>query len=225
MQFSITGKHVYYLRKHGQLELEAILPPSKLEALRDALSKALRLRLGDNWKLERASTQFVEGHDLHCENEEIQKIISQRAWAAAFSELLDTRPLRLGFDQFFPANRGTEGKQDHPYRDFLERNLSLKEAACIDGIAGGLLLCLEAPTEETTLPSTPGDAILFMPEQPLPLSALNSVNAGSYFLITYAEPVALYISNKNDPHIHTLKRWGYGYGDKLKEPQYPIIYR
>lgn len=225
MQFSITGEHAYYLRKHGQLELEAIISPSKLEALRNALSKTLRYRLGDNWKLERSSTIFVEGHDVHCDSEEIQKIISQRGWASAFSELLDTRPLRLGFDQYFPADRAPESREDNPYREFLSRNLSLNEASCIDGIAGGLLLCLEAPTEETPLASTPGDAILYMPDQPIPLSALSSPNAGCYFLITYADPVSLYVANENDPHRYTLKRWGYGYGDKLKEPHYPIIYR
>lgn len=225
MQFTITGEHRYYLDKHRKLDLEQVLPESKVENLKSALAGALRLRLGDNWKLERSETLFVEGHDLHCTNEGLQKIISQRPWVAAFAELLDCRPLRLGFDQYYPANKSVNKVGEQPYRDFLNKNYSLNESSCIRGICGGILICLEAPSEETTLPKVPGDATLYLPDCPIPLAELNNPGAGNYFLITYADTISLYVPNKSDPHMHTLKRWGYAFGDKLKEPHYPIIYR
>lgn len=225
MQFVITGEHKYYLTKHRELELEQILTGAKLEALKTAIKNAMRSRLGDNWKLERSETLFVEGHDLHCSNEELQRILSQRSWVSAFSELLDCKPMRLGFDQYLPVNRSKETLKDNPYRDFLNNNYSLDEASCIKGIKGGLLICLEAPEGETALPQNPGDAILYLPDAKIPAAQLNTLASGSYFLATYCDAISLYVPNKNDPHLHTLKRWGYVFGDKLKEPHYPIIYR
>jgi hypothetical protein len=228
MQFTITGEHRYYLEKHRMLELEQIISGSRFETLKTAIKNAMRSRLGDNWKLERSETLFVEGHDLHCSDDELQRIISQRSWVSAFSELLDCRPMRLGFDQYFPVNRSREGLKDDPYRDFLNNNYSLEQSSCIKGIKGGLLICIEAPTvesESATLPQNPGDAILYLPDMSIPTAQLNLPTAGSYFLVTYCDAISLYVPNKNDPHIHTLKRWGYVFGDKLKEPHYPIIYR
>lgn len=225
MQFIITGEHRYYLEKHRYLELQQILSDAKLEELKKAIKDAMRARLGDNWKLERSETLFVEGHDLHCTNEALQRILSQRPWVAAFSELFDCRPMRLGFDQYMPSNRTKTPSGEEPYRDFLNHNYSIDESSCIKGIAGGLLICLEAPTSETTLPNKPGDATLFLPDYAIPFAELNNPGSGTYLLVTYADAISLYVPNKNDPHIHTLKRWGYGFGDKLKEPHYPIIFR
>lgn len=225
MQFTITGEHRYYLEKHRYIELQQILSDLKLEELKRALKAAMRSRLGDNWKLERTETLFVEGHDLHCTNDNLQRILSQRTWVSAFSELLDCRPMRLGFDQYLPPSLSKAPSANEPYRDFLSHNYSIDEASCIKGIAGALLICLEPPTSETTLPKNPGDATLFLPNFSIPFSDLTKPGAGTYLLVTYADAISLYVPNKNDPHIHTLKRWGYGFGDKLKEPHYPIIYR
>lgn len=228
MKFALTKDHYRYFRENQCLHLEDFLLDEQRKTLRDQIHAVLAQRLGPQWKQEDPGELFTEGYNLHTESEAIRRIISQRRLALVIADLFDCKPLRLGFDLYIPVNYRKIGKAEDPYGEFLRKAKSLKEFSSIHGTKAGLLICLEKPQIEDTsipFPQEPGQALLFRAHKELPWDFFDDQSQGAYFLTTYTDEIALYFSNKTDPHQHALKRWGYVFGDKLREPHHPIICR
>lgn len=228
MKFAITNDHLRFYRDNGWLALETFLSVEQQRQVKDGIEAALLYRLGPNWKAQSADTLFFEGHNLHCDSDAIRRVASQRRLASVIAELFDCLPLRLGCDLFLPSNGNAKEGIENPYGKFLKQEKSLKDFTSIQGTCGALLLCIEAPLEadpEGFFPSGRGEAVLVGPNKPLNLSFLNQKESGAYLLVTYAEEIAIYLRNEKDPHLHSYKKWGYAYGDKLGEPHHPIILR
>lgn len=228
MKFAVSSDHHRYIRENRFLPLEECFFEEQQQQLAAGIAEAMNHRIGPEWKKRDADELFVEGHDLHCDNSSLRRVISQRRLAMIISELLQCTPLRLGYDQYLPVNpQRSEGEED-PYGEFLRSGGNLKEVSCVQGVKGGLLICLEPldeDVEQDFFPKDRGEAVLFKNDVPIPFYHLDGKSRGAFLLVTYADEVALYFQNKRDPHLHAFKRYGYGFGDKLREPNHPIIYR
>lgn len=228
MKYAINIDHIRFWREHQCLILQDLFSPAQVEQLLDGINAVFTRRLGVLWRHEAPDQLFVEGRDLHCDNETIMRIICQKKIVTILSEVFDCKPLRLGFDQYLPANIKDPTQVEDPYGEFLRQGGSLDQISCLKGIAGALLICLQEPDKQDPtqfFPSVPGEATILHPSKLLPLYFLDEIKRGSYLLITYTDQIALYVHNERDPHVHTFKRWGYVFGDKLREPYHPIILR
>lgn len=228
MKFALNLDHRRFFYQNQAILLEELLSKSQQDLLVKSVSDALTLRIGPTFRAKDPDELFVEGNHLHCENSEIRQIATQKRTTSLIGELLNCRVLRLGPDQYLPSNRKHLLKEEDPYGEFLKTPASLKEFSCIQGVVGGLLFCLEVPRNpdpSAFFPSNPGDGMFFTAEKQIPFPYLNEEGSGSYILFTYTEKVALYLHQEKDPHLHALKHWGYVFGDKLREPNHPLVLR
>jgi hypothetical protein len=79
---------------------------------------------------------------------------------------------------------------------------TLDEIGSVQGLACGLLL----------QPS--GEGLFFKPDHPI---------EGDGLLIAYAAGRAVYIHNPKDPYTNLWKNLGLNFGDRLEEPEFPIM--
>lgn len=232
MKFSIAYEHRQFFQKEKYIEFDLILTSSQVEELNAAIHLAVNTRLASEKSVGKRKTYeqfFMAGHDLWRDNETVKKIVTNPQLTQIGADLVETRDLRLGFDQYFPNISkkihftGIEKK----YEDFLEEKLTLNELYGLEGIACGLLVCLRnAPegSDESVFPKEAGNAIYIAPDYQIDFSKLN-LNQQDYLLIVYTYNAAYYRLNEKDPHAHTLKHLGYHFGDKLNDKLNPIVYR
>ncbi len=169
----------------------------------------------------------------------MKKIILSRSLSGIASELVEQKPLRFGYDSFFPAVTKTPGRNS--YETFLQTTPTLQEMSCIQGVLCGAMLCLSGNDvvevtdsqeldNDTDVVTTsifskiPGNAVFFAPDWPLPLHEIFQNPGFTYLLIVYTKDNAVYLAEQGDPHLHNFKRLGYNFGDRLKEPLHPIVY-
>ena len=86
---------------------------------------------------------------------------------------------------------------------------------------------MEAPAALTLIFSAKaGNGVFFSPQATIDFQILFTKRQGfAYILVVYVQSTTVYILNTNDPHAHTLKKYGYVFGDKLSDKSNPIIYR
>jgi hypothetical protein len=215
MKFAITSDHYQYFKDNHILVAEDIFTPEQMNLIREGVQAGLSSR--------GKSDLFAAGRDLHAAHDGLARLLGQKKLAALFAELCGCRTIRLGFDQYLPALKNNE-----KYTNFLNKENSIRSFSSIQGVIGGLIICLEAPDhidEGSFLPSKPGASLLCKPDKKLPLSFLGTQKKGAYLLVTYTEETALYFRNEQDPHMHAMRDMGYSLGDRLREPYYPIIFR
>jgi hypothetical protein len=80
---------------------------------------------------------------------------------------------------------------------------TLEEISSVQGLECGLLI----------QPS--GDGVFFKPDHPMEFS--------EGLLIAYAGLRAVYAHNSKDPYTNLWKRLGINFGDRLEEPEFPIM--
>jgi hypothetical protein len=102
MEFTIHGFHRAFFQLNGWLQLDELVSPAELEGL-----------------------TLTPGYDLWRHNPSVRKIVLRRRFADLVSQLIDVHPLRLGYDQYLPANT------------------TPTFSPAIQGTAAGLLLPLE----------------------------------------------------------------------------------
>lgn len=224
MHFAVVGKHRDFFRKHHWLECEEVLPENE----RQRLSEAIAAALGKN---ETAADIFAAGRDLWRDHPAIKKAISKCNLAEIAGELIEQKPLRLGYDMLLPAPSAFD--HDSSYSKFLKTTPTLTEMSCIQGIACGAMLCVSGPSNLDISTSSsiglfsnrPGNVIIFSSDWHLPLHEIYERAGFSYLLIAFAVSNSVYYLQPNDPHVHHLKRLGYQFGDRLKDVWNPIVYQ
>lgn len=243
MKFATAKEHRDFFQKQGWIEFEGILSNDQLTLANQAIDQVLAERL--NTPLERlhllpSEKIYLQGRDLWRSHAGLQKLAIQTRFAEIVAELIEKRPLRLGYDQCFPARHALPlaSETASVYSHFLEKTLSLEAVSCLQGVACGVLFALggkESPTsiEKSTeeregidvFPSQPGHAIFFQPQVPINWSYLYTHPGQRFYLIVYTLASAYYQLQPQDPHTHALKRLGYVFNDKLSDKLNPIIYR
>lgn len=228
MHFTVIREHREFFRNNHWIDCDGILSPQELKRTNEGVSDVLNRRLGKGkiGSLSLNQSGFDKGYDLWRDSSFLKKIVLNRSFSEIASELLEQKPLRFGYDTFFPSN-STETK----YIDFLKNSPTLEEISGIQGVLCGAMLCisgsqdsLDPGVESSLFSKTPGNAVFFSPSWPLPLSQIHQMHGFNYLLIVYVKSNAVYIAQQGDPHLHLMKELGYNFGDRLKEPFHPIVY-
>lgn len=201
MKFAVVGEHRFHFETHQNIEFEELLSNEQIDALNHAIDKTLD-----------GGDPFTQGRDLWRHNPIIKQAVASRRLAEIAGQLVDKRPIRIGYVQLL--EKGSYSQWSEP--------VSLREISPFQGLVCGLFLCLqESDEEETPFPVIPGSGLFVDSNQKIDFTTLPP----RYLLITYLEEVSLYIARDKDPLAHYLKPFGYNYGDRLKTRTHPLIYR
>lgn len=247
MKFSTAKEHRDFFQKQGWIEFEGLISNDQLNLANEAIDQVLSERL--NVSTERLRTLssekfYLQGRDLWRSNPLLQKLVTQTRFAEIAAELIEKKPLRLGYDQFFPARHQISSSKDTSqiYSQFLEQTaIPIQLVSCLQGVACGLIISLggkedievekEGLTETVAsegidiFPNQPGNMIFFQPNVPIKWEHLYRHLGQKFYLIVYTVNTAHYQLEPRDPHTHALKRLGYVFNDKLSDKLNPIIYR
>lgn len=148
---------------------------------------------------------FLGGRDLWRREEEAARFARQplfKELAALFHE----GPLLLAADQLF----GSEVKS------FYESSATGEELFSIRGTQ--LLFLVRLKGGE---PAELGDLLLVNGQVELPIHEME----GLFYLLSYADPKALYVQGERDPLKNHLKGLGYVIGDRLSAHGHPFVLR
>lgn len=200
MRFALTSQHKKLFDQRGYIEFEELLSEQQTIDLHDHVKNTL-LRKGKSTTIHR---------DVWRTNEEIRKVVCSTRLAALASELMDTVPLRLLYDNALC------NVQNH-------QPLVLDDSA-FQGIVGGLILCLSSSSEndESILPQKPGSGVYFNSSLSLPIEMSQDK---LYLIIVYGKANTVYVFRDKDPFVHELKRYDYVFGDVLDTKTHPIVWR
>lgn len=240
MKFSTAKEHRDFFQKHGWIEFEDLISIDQLNAANQDIDQVLaeRLKVSVN-RLKTFGSEkiYSHGRDLWRSKPTLQKLITQNRFAELAAELIEKRPLRLGYDQLFPARQQKPFSEEAAlvYSQFLEQITSLQTVSCVQGVICGFMIALgnqEGVSKEKVslegidiFPSKPGNVIFFQPNVPINWNDLYSHLGQRFYMVVYTQVHAHYQLEPLDPHTHSLKRLGYIFNDKLKDALNPIIYR
>lgn len=240
MKFAILKEQRDYFQKQGWIEFEDILSPDQLIQFNQSIDRGLAKRAAcplDKVEYLSAEQQFQYGRDLWRTDEQLKKMVCLSRFAELGSELVEKRPIRLGYDQIFPSRpEGLALKQGQSvYGQFLNQVTSLEQISCVDQLLFGLMICLTPQTEESisdatyegvnVFPMQPGHAIFFQPQAQIHLSHLYRYPGQRFYLIVYTQTNAHYYLQPQDPHTYDLKHLGYIFYDLLKDKLNPVVLR
>lgn len=240
MKLSTAKEHRDFFHKNGWIEFEEFLSNENLAQTGKAVDQVLSERL----KTSEAQLRFIspemlflQGRDLWRSSPSLHKLAAQVRFAEIASELIEKKPLRLGYDQLIPAPAHMQSGdgREAVYAHFLEQPAALESVSCLKGVLCGLIWALddlvqnveEAPLAEgiDIFPKKGGNAIYFKPDVLINWKALYSHPGQRFYMVVYTSAFSLYILQPQDPHTHSLKRLGYIFNDKLNDRLHPIVYR
>ena len=240
MKFAITKEQRDFFQKQGWIEFEELISSDQLVLSNHTINKILADRLHKPLeKLGQLTSEqvFLQGRDLWRSNPSLFQLTKLR-FAEIASELIDKKPLRLGYDQFFPSPDQAQPAKGtpHAYSHFIGNTASLEAVSCLQGIVCALMLALgpennpssgEATAAEgiNVFSATPGNAIFFLPHFPVNWGNLHAYPSQRFYLIVYTQAMAYYQLQPKDPHTHSLKHLGYIFNDQLNDKLNPIVYR
>lgn len=242
MKFAVAKEHRDFFQKQGWIEFEGVVTSDQLVAVNQAINLVLGERLNvtneEGLRLLPSEQFYLHGHDLWRSNPLLRKFVSQIRFAEIAAELIEKKPLRLGYDQLFPARQKQQTlyskSASQIYTLFLEQTAQLEAVSCLQGLACGLVVSLggqDVPQEKTVaegidiFPKEPGNVIFFQTTVPIKWDRLYAHPGGRYYLIVYTYASAHYLLQPQDPHTHALKHLGYVFNDKLSDKLNPVIYR
>lgn len=235
MKFAVASEHRDFYQKNQLIEFNDLLSADQLAELNKQIDEHIASKLGiPAYKVKNASpeAQFNAGRDLWRVNEQLKRMITMPKLAEIGSELIEYKPLRMGYDQLFPETKPLFDPfaVKATYSQFVNRQRSLHEVSCLRDIACGLLVCLAGPEQmksetQSIFSKTPGSGVYFNPELSVDFSEIEEYGNHRYILIVYGRGSSVYALNQDDPHTHALKHLGYVFGDKLNDKLNPIIYR
>ncbi|MBA2726971.1 MAG: hypothetical protein H0U49_02215 [Parachlamydiaceae bacterium] len=236
MKFAITADQRQYFHQHQLLELEGLLSGSQIKHLTSAIEASVFKKKdtpGVKYINLPVDELFMAGYDVWRTDPAIAKIVTDVKYAEIAGELTHSRILRLGYDQWFPANPVEPRKKsaDSLYYKMLSKTASLRNVCCLQGVRCGIMLCLSDSNIASDTPyegvfsHTAGNGVFIAPERGIDFTTLLNRPGQQFLLIVYTEKTTLYTMQEGDPHVHELKRLGYVFGDRLNDRLNPIIYR
>lgn len=240
MKFATAKEHRDFFQRNGWIEFENFLSTDELTQVNQAVDQALAERLNTPpEKLRQLSSDklYLQSRDLWRVNTSLRKFAIQARFAEIASELIEKKPLRLGYDQLIPVRYPTKLSEQvhHVYTHFIEQTVDLATISCVQEVLCGLIIALggskveEAADKETegvsVFPHQPGNVIYFQPNLPVNWQNLYTYPGQRFYLIVYTHLRANYYLQPQDPHTHALKHLGYVFNDKLNDYLHPIVYR
>ncbi len=234
MKLTTSKEQRDFFQKNGWIEFEEILTEEQLTLMRESIRQVLAKRLRpSSYQFVPSSPEnvYAQGHDLWRENSKLQQCISRTKFTEVVVELGGKKPLRLGYDQFFPEQRAIS--QTKLYPPFLQQSASLQQISCISNLCCGLMIALTSSAQsegETTsadiFPHQQGRVVFINPLLPIPWNALLTYHSNQQlYMVVYTLSLSHYTLQPEDPHTHQLKRLGYIFNDKLRDSIHPIVLR
>jgi hypothetical protein len=240
MKFATAKEHRDFFQKHGWIEFDGFISDEQLALANQAIDQVLAERLkisSDRLGLLSSEKFFLEGRDLWRSNQTLRKLAVQPRFVEISSDLIEKKPLRLGYDQLLPGYIKSEflAPAQQVYSHFLEQTANLEDVSCLKGVVCGLILALGGKQERVPekissdginiFPSQPGRVIFFKPNLLVNWNDLYNHAGQRFYMIVYTQAFAYYQLQPKDPHTHSLKRIGYVFNDKLNDKLNPIVYR
>lgn len=237
MKFATAKEHRNYFRRERHVGFECLLTEQQCAQLNSdidkVLSQRLELRNASSLSGLTADKLFSQGRDLWRADHKLKKIILNRAFAQAAADLIEQKPLRIGYDQlllgYIPVRYPS--LVPNPYSDFLKQTATLPEISCIQGVVCGLMLCLKAPPLEDGIddivkvfPRVAGQGVFIASDHPIDFSILNGLPDARYLMIVYSQAASVYCHEERDPQIHYFRSLGYNFGDRLSEQLNPLVF-
>lgn len=215
MQFAIVGEHREYFRQHGYVEFEGLVSLEEITACREALRAALPSTPSSAWDCLQA------GRDLWRAHSALRKVACARRLANVAADLTDSGSLRLVYDQLFGWGRHPECREEA--LRFFETPWNLMGRSAFQNVKCGVLLALaDNQTTSPFLPRIAGHGVYIRGDQWLDWSELIQQPA-ELWLLVYSLEGSVYIFNPADPHVHRPKQYGYGFGDRLRDEDFPLV--
>lgn len=238
MKFAIANDHRKFFQKNGWIEFNDFVSPDQMIVMNEEIDRVLADRLEvspEKLKTVPSEQLFLKGHDLWRESPKLSKCTLLPRFAEIATELIEKKPLRLGYDQLFPPLDSINNFQPSLYSAFLNQEAPLESICCLTGLACGLIFALgeSSSVEEdkvkeeanAVFPRTKGHAVFFLPSLTIRWDAIPLEPGQRYYLIVYTYQLSRYSLQPADPHTHWLKQLGYVFNDKLKDRLHPIVYR
>lgn len=234
MKFAVASEHRDYFQKNKYIEFEGLLNAEQLMLLKEgidaAIGKHLHLPVA---KLNRLTSErkFMAGRDPWRLDDHVKKIVTSSQLADIASELIEKKPLRLGYVQYYPKTPSHDNViTKTAYDGLLAKESSLEDVSCLQGVLCGLMISLsdgpiDAENNTSVFPSKAGNGIFIQPSHIINFTELRKKNDQEFLLIVYSEKNAVYIMREGDPQVHALKMLGYVFGDKLSDKLNPILCR
>lgn len=204
MRFGVAPEHLEFYYQNHFIEFEDLLSEEEASDLKEKIDKAPVKR------------------DLFRTDPGIKKIVLRHKLAEIASNLMKTKPLRIGYDMLLKSG-------DNPFKE----PTTLEEMSCFQGVVCGFVLSLTDEANELMekgaspicpLPQKKGSGVFFTPETSLSFEKLFSLPDQTHLLIVYVIEKAVYQLAEDDPHTHDLKKLGLGFGDKLQNETHPIVF-
>lgn len=216
MKFAILGEHRKHFDQNKMIAFEELLTEEQLQELSGAMHYALakRLKIAESSVIYQPPEQLCRmGRDLWRSHDPVAKVTKNRQFAKLMGDLIDAKVIRLGYDQLLPSAQ-----------TFLKGEVTLQSISCIQGVVGGLMLCLTGEGEgDGVFSGRAGSGVFFAPDCPIDFSYMQRHPEESYFMIVYSDQKAVYVVNREDPLGHQLMNQGYSSGDRLSDSLNPIL--
>lgn len=231
MKYAVAPEQRRFFERHHSIVFEGLLSQEQVAALKAGIIHTLGLRLDvREEELHQATAQqiFTAGHDIWRTHASVKKIALQQALGELMYELCDERPIRIAYDQLLPALRNVpfRGAEPKTYADLIVKEATLESISSVQGILGGIFICIEPPHQPLEgWPAQPGDALIASKEYWIHLHKLQELSGALFYLLAYSKDKGVYVLKPADPHTHALKQAGYIIGDRLIEKLNPIVYR
>ncbi|MBN2479219.1 MAG: hypothetical protein JXA94_03240 [Parachlamydiales bacterium] len=214
MKYLVLDSQINFYKEKGYIEFEEILKEEEILALENEIEILLKNQLGD---LESASfmQRYLAGRDLFRKSEFIKKISLRKNLASIAANLNNKKSLRIGYDQaIFSIGK-------NPFEDMV----SLDNISAFQGLICAVIIKLDSneATTNSYLPSKRSNCIFVKNSFGINFEGIFA-NEQKFFMITYADLKTIYRLNKKDPCVNSLKKFGYVFGDVLKDEYNPIIY-
>ncbi len=218
MRFKVTGDHRKVLEKQKFIEFEDVFTLEQIDEVSKHVDQVLAHRTRQLIDTQSSDELYKVGRDLWREDPVIRDFVLSRGLAGLAAQLFHQKVLHLAFDQALRTTLRPGFSAGSP--------ATLQQRSCIQPLAGGILIQLSGSSNPLSmLPKKRENAVLIAPNLIIPWEIFFQEPHQSYLLITYAPSKALYISEKNDPHVHALKKLGYVFGDNLNTDQHPLLYK
>ncbi len=238
MKYSTAKEHRDFFQKQGWIEFEGLIPEEQLISVNAAIEQVLGERLiisPSGLKSLSSEQRYVHGHDLWRSHPVLKKFVSNTRFAEIVSELIEKKPLRLGYDQLLPSSQDNPftDKSEHVYLHFMEQISTLQNVSCLLDVVCGFIVSLndckkvreEPVAGADVFPSQAGRVIFFKPELDVNWAQIQEHMGQKFYMVVYTQMTSHYQLQPQDPHTHALKRLGYVFNDKLSDKLNPIIYR
>jgi len=109
--------------------------------------------------------------------------------------------------------------------EVIDEEVKIVDAPLESGLMSSQLSSQPVPISSVPIFSTTaGNGIFFSPDTPISFEGLRSHSGGTYLLLVYTKPNAVYYRQDLDPHLHDFRNLGYNFGDRLLDRLNPLVY-